>query len=304
MTPRMAERRTVCHCIAATGKTFPRRLHALQKTFRPERFSARTGMPAVASCLKGSRSGKLSCRRLERLFWGFFTMRSFIFAGALALAGSLASAEEAVPPPQTPQPRVQRTQHELHLDGQVIKYTATVGWVILKRSEFGKQEGKADKDGKDPGEQPIARFGYTAYTLDGVKDASRRPVTFAFNGGPGSSSIWLHMAVLGPKRVVVKDGGYAPPPPVQLVDNEFTHPRCHRHRADRPGRHRIQQAARRRRRQGVLGRRPGHRIGRRIHQALRHGERPLGLARSTCWARATAGSAARDSRTTSSRGSA
>ena len=55
-----------------------------------------------------------------------------------------------------------------------------------------------------------------------MKDPSRRPVTFAFNGGPGSSSIWLHMAVLGPKRVVVKDGGYAPPPPVQLVDNAYT----------------------------------------------------------------------------------
>jgi carboxypeptidase C (cathepsin A) len=158
--------------------------------------------------------------------WGFFTMRSFIFAGILALAGPLASAAETAPPPEqpeTPQPRVQRTQHEMHLDGQVVKYTATVGWLILKRDEFGKKEdAKAEKDGKDPGEQPIARFGYTAYTLDGVKDASRRPVTFAFNGGPGSSSIWLHMAVLGPKRVVVKDGGYAPPPPVQLVDNEFT----------------------------------------------------------------------------------
>ena len=55
-----------------------------------------------------------------------------------------------------------------------------------------------------------------------MKDPARRPITFAFNGGPGSASIWLHMGALGPRRVVVNDGGYAPPPPVQLVDNEYS----------------------------------------------------------------------------------
>ena len=78
-----------------------------------------------------------------------------------------------------------------------MKYTATAGWYILK----------------DPQDKPIARFGYTAYTADGVKNLTQRPVTFAFNGGPGSSSIWLHMGIMGPTRVVVNDGGYAPPPP-------------------------------------------------------------------------------------------
>ncbi|MEX2149698.1 MAG: hypothetical protein WD793_05760 [Steroidobacteraceae bacterium] len=115
-----------------------------------------------------------------------------------------AKTAQVKPPPE---PRSQSTQHELRLGGQVLKYTATVGWLILvdnKKSE------------------PIARFGYTAYTLDGVKDASRRPITFAFNGGPGSASIWLHMGVLGPRRVVVNDGSYAPPPPAQLVDNEHS----------------------------------------------------------------------------------
>ena len=84
--------------------------------------------------------------------WGFFTMRSFIWAaGILALAGSVASAEEAAAPPQTPQPRMQRTQHELNLGGQVVKYTATVGWVILKRSEFGKQDDKPGRTARTPG---------------------------------------------------------------------------------------------------------------------------------------------------------
>ena len=107
-------------------------------------------------------------------------------------------------PPPTPLAR--STQHELRLDGQVLRYTATVGWLILK-------------DDKD---RPIARFGYTAYMQDGIKEPARRPITFAFNGGPGSASIWLHMGVLGPRRVVVNDGGHAPPPPTQLVDNEYS----------------------------------------------------------------------------------
>jgi carboxypeptidase C (cathepsin A) len=102
-----------------------------------------------------------------------------------------------------PPPRAEKTHHELQLADQTLKYTAIVGWLILNDKE------------KD---EPIANFGYTAYTLDGVKDPVRRPITFAFNGGPGSASIWLHMGALGPRRVVVNDGGYAPPPPVQLVD--------------------------------------------------------------------------------------
>src|SRR4029453_13013506 len=108
---------------------------------------------------------------------------------------------------RSPVPEAKVTPHQISLGGQAIKYTATVGWLIIKEKK------------KD---EPIARFGYTAYTLDGVKDASRRPVTFAFNGGPGSASIWLHMGVLGPRRVVVNDGSYAPPPPAQIVDNEYS----------------------------------------------------------------------------------
>jgi carboxypeptidase C (cathepsin A) len=105
-----------------------------------------------------------------------------------------------------PEAKVSRTQHQVRIDGQLVRYTATVGWMIM-RDDAGK---------------PIARFGYTAYTRDGVADLARRPVTFAFNGGPGSSSIWLHMGILGPRRVVVNDPGYAPPPPTQRVENEFS----------------------------------------------------------------------------------
>ena len=107
---------------------------------------------------------------------------------------------------ETPVPASAVTKHQIQLDGKTLKYTATVGWYILK-------------DGED---EPIARFGYTAYTMDGVKDLARRPVTFAFNGGPGSSSIWLHMGIMGPRRAVVNDPGYAAPPPAQIVDNAYS----------------------------------------------------------------------------------
>ncbi len=112
-------------------------------------------------------------------------------------------AADTAPPPE---PRSSRTQHKVRIDGEVVRYTATAGWLIMKNDE-GK---------------PIARFGYTAYTRDGVEDLARRPVMFAFNGGPGSSSIWLHMGILGPRRVVVSDPAYSPPPPSQRVDNEFS----------------------------------------------------------------------------------
>ena len=104
------------------------------------------------------------------------------------------------------EPKTSVTRHQVRIDGQVVRYSATVGWMIMK-NDAGK---------------PIARFGYTAYTRDGVADLARRPVTFAFNGGPGSSSIWLHMGILGPRRVVVNDPGFAPPPPSQRVENEFS----------------------------------------------------------------------------------
>jgi len=109
-------------------------------------------------------------------------------------------------PEAQPEAKSNSTDHRVVIDGTTIEYTATAGWLIQKN----------DKD------EPIARFGYTAYSRKGVSDSSRRPIMFAFNGGPGSSSIWLHMGILGPRRVVVEDEGYAPPPPSTRVDNAYS----------------------------------------------------------------------------------
>jgi len=73
---------------------------------------------------------------------------------------------------------------------------------------------------KDEEDNPLASFFFTAYTKDGA-DPAKRPVTYTFNGGPGSSSVWLHMGAFGPKRVAYGDDtGHAAAPPYRLVDNE------------------------------------------------------------------------------------
>jgi carboxypeptidase C (cathepsin A) len=97
------------------------------------------------------------------------------------------------------------THHQITVDGKALKYTATAGRLPIKRGD-GKIE---------------AEMFYVAYTLDG-QDAAKRPLTFAFNGGPGSASIWLHMGALGPRKVVLKPDGFMPPAPYRIEDNPYT----------------------------------------------------------------------------------
>jgi len=134
------------------------------------------------------------------------SLSSFATQAAVPATPAAEPAKAATDAAEAPEPKSSRTQHQVRIAGQVVRYTATAGWLIMK----------------DDADKAIARFGYTAYTRDGVTDLARRPVTFAYNGGPGSSSIWLHMGILGPRRVVVNDPGYAPPPPSQRADNEFS----------------------------------------------------------------------------------
>ena len=97
------------------------------------------------------------------------------------------------------------THHLATVDGKALKYTATAGRLPIKRGD-GKIE---------------AEVFFVAYTLDG-QDAAKRPVTFAFNGGPGSASIWLHMGALGPRRVALPADGFLPAPPYKIEDNPHT----------------------------------------------------------------------------------
>ncbi|HRQ22495.1 MAG TPA: hypothetical protein PLF42_03610, partial [Anaerolineales bacterium] len=103
----------------------------------------------------------------------------------------------------------------VRIGGRTVKYTVTTGTIVMK-------EEVNDKDKESEVEKPRAQIFFTAYTMDGVKDKSKRPITFSFNGGPGSSSVWLHLGVLGPRRVVMTDEGEMPKPPFKLTDNEYS----------------------------------------------------------------------------------
>jgi carboxypeptidase C (cathepsin A) len=98
------------------------------------------------------------------------------------------------------------THHSVAIDGKPIAYTAKAGTIVL-REEDGKKK---------------ASVFYVAYTRDDTADPATRPITFSFNGGPGSSSVWLHLGVLGPKRVDMGPDGLDFHPPFKLVDNELS----------------------------------------------------------------------------------
>jgi len=98
------------------------------------------------------------------------------------------------------------THHEIRSGGRVLKYTATVGLMPIKN---------ADGDTE-------AHIFFMAYTLDNAPATARHPLTFCFNGGPGSSSVWLHMGAIGPRRVRLQSNGGMPRPPFELEDNQET----------------------------------------------------------------------------------
>jgi carboxypeptidase C (cathepsin A) len=105
------------------------------------------------------------------------------------------------------------TRHSISIDGRDFNYTSSTGRIVLRL------EGQTDS--KFDGPLAKAEVFVTAYTADSTDPASR-PVTFAFNGGPGSSSIWLHLGLLGPRRVLSGDAGQLVPPPYGLADNPQT----------------------------------------------------------------------------------
>ena len=98
------------------------------------------------------------------------------------------------------------TSHGIQLERRTLQYTARAGVIPLE---------------DDQGEVEAEIF-FTAYERENGEDRSRRPLTFVFNGGPGSSSVWLHMGAVGPRRVVMEPKGWMPSPPYHLVDNEHT----------------------------------------------------------------------------------
>lgn len=116
--------------------------------------------------------------------------------------------KEEKPPP--PEEVLSTTEHTVEIGGVEVDYRATAGNLLLK-----EEDGTAK-----------ASVFFVAYERLGEGGAGespgQRPVTFAFNGGPGSSSVWLHLGLLGPRRVDMGEEGWSPPPPYRLVDNRHS----------------------------------------------------------------------------------
>jgi carboxypeptidase C (cathepsin A) len=123
--------------------------------------------------------------------------------GPGAEAPSVAAGQKEEKPAAIPPERSSVTHHELSPDGQTVRYTATAGTLLID-----------ENDGK-----PYGSVFYVAYTEDGVSDLRTRPVTFLYNGGPGSASLWLHMGSVGPVRVVTSSPNATGSAPYQLVPN-------------------------------------------------------------------------------------
>ncbi len=121
-------------------------------------------------------------------------------------AGDDAKNDSGVETPEHHEEGVVETTHQVVIDGATVEYTAVAGRMLL-REEEGKKR---------------ASFFFTSYTRTGIEDPANRPIVFSFNGGPGSSSVWLHLGAFGPRRVVMDDEGFRVRPPGRLVDNEHS----------------------------------------------------------------------------------
>lgn len=136
-------------------------------------------------------------------------MKRTILCLLCALTAYPVFADQPTQSTTAPQPLLEAkssvTRHTVKIGSETVAYRAVAGFLIVKNAE----------------EKPAAQFGYTAYLREGIDDPAERPLLFAFNGGPGSSSIWLHLGVLGPRRVEVADADFTAPP-FQLIDNEYS----------------------------------------------------------------------------------
>ncbi len=157
-------------------------------------------------------------RKLSR-----FGMMAFLAASVVLWPATLSAQEKDEKPGdkksdqtaeagEKPKEEISITEHSIKIGSQTIPYKATAQTILLR----------------DDKGAPTALVYSTAYTRSDVKDSSTRPISFLYNGGPGSSSVWLHMGSFGPRRVATVNAGVTPPAPYKLLDN----PECLLDRSD------------------------------------------------------------------------
>jgi len=160
--------------------------------------------------------------------------------GAIAAASATLAAERG--PPADPDgsktpaalepgesPRYLHDEHQttrasITLGGRATAYQAEAGVLVVHLKDPMDDDApppKDDRTGPPPPQAPEASMSYVAY-FKGDKEDGHRPITFLYNGGPGSSTVWLHMGAFGPKRVLTPDDKHVPGAPYRVVDNEYT----------------------------------------------------------------------------------
>jgi carboxypeptidase C (cathepsin A) len=116
------------------------------------------------------------------------------------------------------------TQGTINVGGHALAYQSEAGILVVHVKDPMDDDApplREDKSTPPPPQPPEAGMSYVAY-FRGDKEDSHRPITFLYNGGPGSSTVWLHMGAFGPKRVVTADDTHSPAAPYRIIDNEYT----------------------------------------------------------------------------------
>jgi carboxypeptidase C (cathepsin A) len=169
------------------------------------------------------------------------TLISAALAAALGLCATVGVGAERTPPGDAPttkiavvpepteSPRYLQDEHQASsgtvlIAGRAIGYQAEAGILVVHVKDPMDDDPpppRDEKGGPPPPQPPEAGMSYVAY-FRGDKEDSRRPITFLYNGGPGSSTVWLHMGAFGPKRVVTADDTHSPAAPYRVIDNEYT----------------------------------------------------------------------------------
>jgi carboxypeptidase C (cathepsin A) len=158
---------------------------------------------------------------------------TLIAALSLATTAALAAPPKSAPgasphesgagPASIFAPRTAKSTGTVTVEGHKIAYDAMAGTIIVHPKgwdDAAKTQGPKDAIGTKNG-PPVAAMFYVAYFKHGA-DPHTRPVTFLYNGGPGSSTIWLHMGAFGPVRVVTSNDSHTPPAPYRTVDNTYS----------------------------------------------------------------------------------
>ena len=172
---------------------------------------------------------KKDWRRMMRRFIFWFAVLAIAIPALPLLAAHAQSKEAAATAPAasaaTPanpnefKIERQKTNGSVTVEGKVINYDAYAGTLVVHPTGWDDVPQDVPKDDKNP---PVeASMFYVAYMKSGA-DPSSRPVTFIYNGGPGSSTVWLHMGAFGPRRVVTADDTHTPAAPYSLVNNDFS----------------------------------------------------------------------------------